>query len=276
MAATRFTVTNPPHGTAIAQSTGSDVPTVSPAIAEAVAPFQSPAGVLVMLVLLGTAMGAGLLGYIQWRRTEAQLRLEKLKNRDLVKKLKLALNAIAEFERNPDLLHSREFNLDYLSMRMDESIFREVILAQIKIHLKQKVAPALMPPQDEEGEKGEKTSPRKVDVTFDISYKPEHQDAATKPRVLFRIQVKLAKVPTQSTSKTIKDLASALENFISATEENRNWQPTIQGRIAKIGWDQKAKPTPLLSIEQTNEGSNVVVRPSFRRRVASSSGASSN
>ena len=34
----------------------------------------------------------------------------------------------------------------------------------------------------------------------------------------------------------------------------------IQGRIVHIEWDQKAKPTPMLVLEQSNEGVNVTFR----------------
>ena len=39
---------------------------------------------------------------------------------------------------------------------------------------------------------------------------------------------------------------------MSPEAEESHWQPTIQGRIAYMHWDQKAKPTPLLVIEQSN------------------------
>jgi hypothetical protein len=213
--------------------------------------------------LLGTAAGTSIYNYVRLRKLQRSLRIEKLRNRDLSKKLKLAIDTISEFERNPDLIHSREFNLDYLGMRMDEEVFRNIIMAQIKQHLRRDVTAALLPPPIESKEKN---GVRQVDVTFAVNYTLGQEDT-TIPRVLFRIQVKLAKIPHQSTNKTIKDLEEALENFVVATEENRNWQPTIQGRIANISWDQKAKPTPLLVIEQTNEGSNVIFRP--RRLVPS-------
>jgi hypothetical protein len=230
--------------------------------------LQNPSAILFLLLLLATATGASVYNYHKFRKHRYSLKIEKLKNQDLAKKLKLALNTISEFERNPDLIHSREFNLDYLGMRMDEEVFRNVIMAQIKQHLRRDVTAALLPPPIEAKEKN---GVRKVDVTFAVFYQLGQQDT-TIPRVLFRIQVKLAKIPHQSTNKTVKDLEEALTNFVIATEENRNWQPTIQGRIANISWDQKAKPTPLLVIEQTNEGSNVIFRP--RRLVPSSRKAS--
>jgi hypothetical protein len=220
--------------------------------------LQTPMGVSLLLVVLLGVIGGSLWGYLKLRETDDQLALEKLKNSELIRKLKFALHTISEHERNPDLIHSREFNLDYLSMRMDEEEFRDVIMAQIKLYLRQRVIPKIMPPKAEEREKA---GARKIDVTFDVHYMPDHHDNS-QARVLFRIQIKLAKLPTQSAQSSVKDIAIALENFMMATEGTRNWQPTIQGKLAVISWDQKAKPTPLLVIEQTNEGSNV----SFRTR----------
>lgn len=241
-------------------------------VAQTIDSLQNPLGVSILLTLLLSTIAGGIYSGIKIYQLNAQLRIEKLKKQDLVRKLKFALDTITAIERNPDLVHSREFNLDYLSMRMDEDSFRNVILAQIKYNLKQKVLPALLPPNNNEEKESGKV--RQIDVIFDVPYMPDHREETTQPKVLFRIQVKMAKIPTQSTNNTIKDLTSGLVNFISATEENRNWQPTIQGRIATISWDQKAKPTPLLVIEQTNEGSNVsfrsrpIVRPSRQSKSA--------
>ena len=223
-------------------------------------PLQNTGGVSLLLVLLWGAIGATAYNYWQLRKNQQHLKIERLKTHELAKKLKLALHTIDEHERNPDLIHSREFNLDYLSMRMEEPHFCDIILAQIKVNLRQKVAPALMPHEAESG------NVRKVDVIFDVSFQPEHRDDS-QIRTLFRVHVKLAKIPAHGSQSIVKDLATGLESFVVASDENRNWQPTIQGRLAVISWDQAAKPTPLLVIEQTNEGANVLMR---NKRLAQS------
>jgi uncharacterized protein (DUF736 family) len=223
-------------------------------------PLQNTVGVSLLLVLLWGGLGAIAYYYWRLRKTRQLLRIERLKNNELAKKLYLALHTIDELELNPDLIHSREFNLDYLSMRMEEPHFCEIILAQMKVNLRQKVAPALMPTEEESG------NVRKIDVIFDVSYQPEHRDDS-QIRTLFRIQVKLAKIPVNGSQSILKELATGLENFVVASDANRNWQPTIQGRLAVISWDQAAKPTPLLVIEQTNEGTNVLMK---NKRLAQS------
>jgi len=216
-------------------------------------PLQNTGGVSLLLVLLWGAIGATAYNYWQLRKNQQHLKIERLKTHELAKKLKLALHTIDEHERNPDLIHSREFNLDYLSMRMGEPHFCDIILAQIKVNLRQKVAPALMPTKEDSG------NVRKIDVIFDVSFQPEHHDDS-QIRTLFRIHVKLSKIPAHGSQSILKDLAIGLENFVVSSDENRNWQPTIQGRLAVISWDQSAKPTPLLVIEQTNEGTNVLMK----------------
>ncbi|MBD2111323.1 hypothetical protein H6F59_05710 [Nodosilinea sp. FACHB-141] len=209
-----------------------------------------------LLVLL---LGLGVYSHLQTLRLMKQLKFETYKNQELQKKVKLALKTISKMEQNPDLIHSREFNLDYLRMRMDEEHFHTSIVNQLKVKVKQKISVALRPRQAEEGLIGVASKPRVVDEIFDVEYAPQDNPTARK-RVLFRIQIRLAKLPTQATSSTIGQLVECIENFMSPDAEETHWQPTIQGRIANMHWDQKAKPTPLLVIEQSSEGANVTLR----------------
>lgn len=238
---------------------------IDPRLAQASKPAQpgsSPlenvwflsSGVLVLLLL-------GLAAYtkLQTSKLEKLKRFEEFKNRELQKKLKLALNTISKMEKNPDLIHSREFNLDYLRMRMDEEQFHFIIMNQMKIKVKEKISLALRPSQAEQGLLGIASgSGRQVDEIFDVEYDPTNSPRGTK-RVLFRIQVKLTKLPTQPTSVTINQIIECMQKYMSQDTDD-NWQPTIQGRIASMHWDQKAKPTPLLVLEQLNEGANVTFR----------------
>jgi hypothetical protein len=186
-------------------------------------------------------------------------RFEEYKNRELNKKLKMALNTIAKMEKNPDLVHSREFNLDYLRLRMDEEQFHFAILNQIKIRVKERLSVALRPHQAEEGTLGIASVPRQVDEIFDVVYDLPNDPQGVK-RVLFRIQIKIAKLPSQSSSATVQQIIDCMEKYMSHAGADESWQPTIQGRIVYMHWDQKAKPTPLLVLEQSNEGVNVTFR----------------
>ncbi|MEP0907705.1 hypothetical protein NC969_19505 [Leptolyngbya subtilissima ST-M1] len=217
-------------------------------------PWMLSSGGLLVLLL-----GLGVYSHLQTRRLLKQLKFESYKNQELQKKVKLALKTISKMEQNPDLIHSREFNLDYLRMRMDEEHFHTSIVNQLKVKVKQKISVALRPRQAEEGLIGVASKPRVVDEIFDVEYSPQDNPTAKK-RVLFRIQIRLAKLPTQATSSTIGQLVECIENFMSPDAEETHWQPTIQGRIANMHWDQKAKPTPLLVIEQSSEGANVTLR----------------
>jgi len=209
-------------------------------------------------ILAFLLVGLAVFTKVKITQFKKQARFEEFKNRELQKKLKLALNTISKMEKNPDLIHSREFNLDYLRMRMEEEQFHFIILNQIKIRVKEKISIALRPSQAEQGLVGVASSGRQVDEVFDVEYDPSGLPKGNR-RVLFRIQIKLMKLPTQPTSATISQIIDCMHKFMSQ-ETDDHWQPTIQGRIASMHWDQKAKPTPLLVLEQLNEGVNVTFR----------------
>lgn len=210
----------------------------------------------IALVLL--MIGLVVYGKLEIDKKEKKLRIEQYKAKDLKKKLKLAVNTIRKMETNPDLVDSREFNLDYLRMRMADDQFHFAIVNQIKIRVKQLISLALRPTQATKTAVGiASTSGRQVDEIFDIIHETEHKEKRIK-RVLFRIEVKLMKLPTQATSMTINQIIDCIEKYLSSDDDK--WQPTIQGHIVTIDWDQKAKPTPLLVLQQSNENVNVTFR----------------
>jgi len=208
-------------------------------------------------------------GKIQMDRLEKKIKFEKFRARELEKKFKLALETIRKMETNPDLVNSRDFNLDYLRMRMSEEVFHFAILNQIKIRVKDKISQALRPNQANQGTVGIANSAgRQVDEIFDVEYESGTPPNIAK-RVLFRIQIKLMKLPTQATSATISQIIDCIETYLSPMDDEDTWQPTIQGRIAHMHWDQKAKPTPLLVLEQSNDGVNVTFRTSRQANTPS-------
>ncbi|MEM6517839.1 MAG: hypothetical protein AAF892_13525 [Cyanobacteria bacterium P01_D01_bin.71] len=219
---------------------------------------MATSGVLFILII-----ALGILNQIQTKRLQKQVKFAEYKNRELQKRVKIASTTITKMEKNPDLVHSREFNLDYLRMRMDEEMFHFQIVNQLKVKVKQELAVALRPRQAENGMVGVASKARQIDQIFDVVYKTSEALGA-KTRILFRIEIKLAKLPTQSTSSTINQIIECIENFLSPDAEGGTWQPTIQGRLANMHWDQKAKPTPLLILEQSAEGVNVTIRSSYK------------
>ncbi|MEM1308088.1 MAG: hypothetical protein AAGF98_01070 [Cyanobacteria bacterium P01_H01_bin.153] len=220
--------------------------------------WMATSGVLFILII-----ALGILNQIQTKRLQKQVKFAEYKNRELQKRVKIASTTITKMEKNPDLVHSREFNLDYLRMRMDEEMFHFQIVNQLKVKVKQELAVALRPRQAENGMVGVASKARQIDQIFDVVYKTSEALGA-KTRILFRIEIKLAKLPTQSTSSTINQIIECIENFLSPDAEGGTWQPTIQGRLANMHWDQKAKPTPLLILEQSAEGVNVTIRSSYK------------
>jgi hypothetical protein len=227
-------------------------------------PESSPSGQIWMYVSISLALiliGLAVYGKLKFDDMSKKLKYEQFKITDLQKKLKLALNTIRKMESNPDLVHSREFNLDYLRMRMDEEVFHFAVVNQIKIKVKQLISVALRPNQGTQTAVGiASTAGRQVDEIFDVMYETESGGKRTL-RVLFRIQIRLMKLPTQATSATISQIIDCIETFLSPEDDQDSWQPTIQGRIVLIRWDQKAKPTPLLVLQQSSEGVNVTLKP---------------
>ncbi|MEG4998690.1 hypothetical protein [Microcoleus sp. B4-D4] len=210
-----------------------------------------------LLLLIGLAVFTKL----KLKDLSKKLKFEEFRNRELQKKYKMALETLTKMEKNPDLIHSRDFNLDYLRMRMAEEVFHFAIVNKIKVKVKDKISIALRPTQGAVGEKnGSAGSGRQVDSMFDIEYETGDPAVKIEKRVLFRIQIKLMKLPTQATSATINQIIDCLETYLSPSDDHDSWQPTIQGRIVHIEWDQKAKPTPMLVLEQSNEGVNVSFR----------------
>lgn len=219
-------------------------------------------GVL-FLALVGVVVYGKLKIYDKFQK---DIKFEKYKSQDLQKRLKLALKTIQKMETNPDLIHSREFNLDYLRLRMDEEVFHYAIVNQIKIRVKQLISVALRP-NTAQHQVGIAATGRQVDETFDVTYETETGGKRVK-RILFRIQVKMTKLPTQSTSSTINQIIDCIEKFLSPNADHESWQPAIQGRVVLMAWDQKAKPTPLLVLEQSGDGGNVSFRTNPNRANA--------
>lgn len=246
--------------------------TVQPIIAQQATPpiTEENAGsgstlwmVLTLVFFLSTV---GMFGYgkMLTEKHEKALKLDQYKIRDLKKKLKLALTTIKKMETNPDLVHSRDFNLDYLRMRMEEGMFHGAIVNQMKIRIKQIISVALRPSTADTATVGIATSGRQVDETFDLHYETDDGQGKQAKGVLFRVHIKLTKLPTQSSSSTVDQIIDCIETFLNPGEGHENWQPTVQGRVAILEWDQKAKPTPLLVLRQSEEGGNV----SFRTQTA--------
>lgn len=232
----------------------------TPVLANVPQPQLPPLLAITSGALALTVIGLLVYGKFQLDKLEKKLKFQKFRARELEKKFKLALETIRKMETNPDLVNSRDFNLDYLRMRMSEEVFHFAIINQIKVQVKEKISQALRPSQTQQGSVGVATSSgRQVNEIFDVEYETGISPNIAK-RVLFRVQMRLIKLPTQATSTTISQIIDCIETYLSPADGEDNWQPTIQGRIIYMHWDQKAKPTPLLVLEQTNEGVNVTFR----------------
>lgn len=223
-------------------------------------------------ILLAIALIAGAI-YMrgQGRESEKKLKFLEYKSTNLNSRLKLALDTIQKMERNPDLVYSREFNLDYLRLRMEEELFSNIITNQIKVCVKQLVSQALRENTAESTSVGiGSTSGRRIDRVFDIIYETNSRGKRSKG-VLFRIRIQLTKMPTQTTTATIEGIIRCISRFLHPDREMQlNWQPSLFGKLVHIQWDQQARPTPMLVFEQTAEGVSAgdEARQQVRRRTA--------
>ena len=222
---------------------------------------------------LGSTIGLALIlvavvinNKLQRRKLLKKLKFERYKTKHLRQKLELALTTLNKLETNPDLIHSREFNLDYLRMRMEETLFHHAVINQIKVRIRQIIGAALRPSTADNFVGITPASGRQVDEIFDVDYQIDERGKRQR-RVLFRIHVQLKKLPTQVSSKTVSEVIDCVETFLSSQEDRKDWQPVIHKRIVYINWDQKAKPTPLLVLQQSNEGVNVSSPNSFIRQA---------
>ena len=216
---------------------------------------------LVFLALAGVFFVSG---KQQYKKLSAKIAYEQNKVSNLQGRLDSALSNVREWEENPDLVHSRDCNLDYIRMRMKDEQFNHALVNQVKVKIKQFISTAMRISLSKNTTIGiANRNGFGIDETFDITYETEVQGKRTR-RVLFRIQIELMKLPAQSTSSTIKQIIECIEAFLSPDRKDTNWQPTIQGHIVTMNWNQKAKPTPLLSLKQ-DKGS---VSVSFRNRMS--------
>ncbi len=244
------------------------IPTPSPTNTEvSKVNFWMISNVLMILIVTGVVVYTQL----KLRKFRKTLKFEEFKYKDLKKKLKLALVTIKKMETNPDLIHSREFNLDYLRMRMDEEMFHSLVVNRLKINIGQVISVILRPDTAKKNTVGIVGSGRQIDEIFDMTYELQNRDGEWKTRVLFRVQIKLTKLPIQSSSSTINQILDCIEHYLSPEEGQENWQGAIQGQVVNLSWDQDAKPTPLLVLEQLEEGVNFNFRGKSSRLPLGSS-----
>ena len=233
---------------------------VKPPVAPTPANAQpSPLWMITSVGLALLLIGLAVFSKLQQQKLEKKLRFERFRAREITNKLKLALETIRTIETNPDLVNSRDINLDYIRMRMEEETFHTTIVSQIKAKVKAKISQALRPSLAQQGVVGDASQGRQVNQVFDVDYGTGGSVKQNR-RVLFRIHIRLMKLPAQTTSITLTEIIDCIKNYLSPPEDNDTWQPTIQGRVIYMHWDQKAKPTPMLIIEQSNEGVNVSFR----------------
>ena len=156
--------------------------TVTPTPADFPILWVSASGGLFILLL-----GLAVFGKLKFQQLEKKVRIEQFRTQEVQKQLKLALETIRRIEENPDLINSRELNLDYLRMRMAEEVFHFAIISQIKAKIKDKISQALRPANNNAGVVGiAGGGGKQVDEIVEVEY--ETGVAVKKNKcVLFRV-----------------------------------------------------------------------------------------
>ncbi len=154
--------------------------------------------------------------------------------------------SMPHIENNLDLIYGREIVLDYLRMRMAEEVFHLGIIQQIKDKVQQKFSAQLN--QEEKPTIGL----AKFEEFFDVEYQIK-QFNNLENTVLFRLVIRLMKLPSQFSYVTTNQIIDCIETFLISGDKEDDWQPNIEDRVVNIKWDESAKPIPMLVLEQTDE-----------------------
>jgi hypothetical protein len=183
----------------------------------------------------------------QWRlfQTRRSLRRSQRRAQTLEEELQTAIPALRQRKTDPDLLGARHLSLDYLRMRLDEEVFHYTVMNQIKQKLADAINEALrstLPGKDE----------LQVNQCFEVLHALEVAHRRWQSVVLFRVQIRLAQLPTQSSSATLQQLLEAIEIFLNQDLQHPRWITLIQNLKVALAWDDHSKPIPLLSLEQVS------------------------
>lgn len=153
--------------------------------------------------------------------------------------------SMSQKENNLDLIYGREIILDYLRMRMAEEVFHLGIIQQIKDKVQQKFSVLLK-------QKENTNNLPKFEEVFDVEFQI-NQLTDLENTVLFRLVIRLMKLPSQFSYVTTNQIIDCIETFLISGDGEDDWLPNIEDRIVKIKWDDSAKPIPMLVLEQTDE-----------------------
>lgn len=187
-----------------------------------------------------------LYGKNQTKKMAKAIRSEKHKNQGLQQRLQTVLQDKHKLETNPDLIHSRDWNLDYLRIRMQEDEFRQTTMAKVKIEIEKIFKKYVY----NNSYKIDNRKP-KIDANFEIL---RETDISGKPakRVLFRVKIVALQLPIQATARSIEEILNSIESSFYPTSDP-TWQPEIQGKPVFLTWDRQTKPTPLLILESYDD-----------------------
>jgi len=158
-------------------------------------------------------------------------------------------------------------------MSVTHGVSYDFICHQVKMKVKQFIAPALRPNTEELLTGVERVS-RQINKSFDITHEIRMPNGRVKQETLLRVQVKLTKYPNQLSSKTVNEIIDCLQVALNSSSRSQVLLATIQNQKVKVSWHQLQDSSPLLLIEESTEPSrapfshNLVRVPSSARKKA--------
>jgi hypothetical protein len=136
---------------------------------------------------------------------------------------------------------------------MDEEVFHYVIVNQIKMNIAKLVGEALGQ-NTAKNAVGIVGAGRQINKTFDVTCQVEAQEGKGKwnKGVLFRIQIKLTKLPPRNSYATVNEIINCLETFLSADSDQANWQASYSwtNSFNELGW--KSETDSFIGIRTLN------------------------
>lgn len=193
----------------------------------------------------------GVVAKIKFNQKQQAIAKLQQSNHQLQEELSTARQELEASKQNPDLSSAHSILLDYVRMRMDEEVFHYVVINQIRTGITESIGASLRRTEEIPEESRSSASPNlQIDQIFDITYDIEIAEGKWSSGVLFRLDLKLNKLPTQSSSNTVNQMLECIEVFLSHSIQHPRWTSDLQGRLITLAWDEKTKLIPLLCLEQ--------------------------
>lgn len=137
-------------------------------------------------------------------------------------------------------------------MSVSHDVSYDFIFHQVKMKVKQFIAPALRP-STEQLQAGIERVNRQLNESFDVTHEIKMPNGRVKQETLLRVQIKLTKYPSQLSSKIVNEIVDCLRVALNSSNPSQIALPTIQNQKVRASWHQPLNSAPLLLLEEMAE-----------------------